>query len=63
MANPNVGILEEIDDQHLAGISVGAEADPNSVSIASLCTSCLASWAIGNDGWACTATVECQSNC
>ncbi|MFD0775900.1 plantaricin C family lantibiotic [Streptomonospora algeriensis] len=61
MPNPNVGILDEIDEQNLSETAVGAEAA--SISIASACTSCLVSWAIGNDGWACTVTVECQDGC
>ena len=63
MANKNVSILEEISEQGLDAISAGADADPNSISVASICPSCLASWAIGNPGWACTLTVECQNNC
>ncbi|MFI6576740.1 plantaricin C family lantibiotic [Nocardiopsis sp. NPDC050513] len=63
MTNKNVGILEEITDQGLDAVGAGADAGPNSLSIASICGSCLASWAIGNPGWACTLTVECQNNC
>ncbi|MUL42624.1 plantaricin C family lantibiotic [Streptomonospora sp. PA3] len=61
MPNPNVGILDEIDEQNIADTTVGADA--NSISIATACVSCLASWAVGNEGWACTVTVECQDGC
>ncbi|MDA2803851.1 plantaricin C family lantibiotic [Nocardiopsis suaedae] len=32
MANPNAGILTEIDDQSLKGITFGADAAPNTLS-------------------------------
>lgn len=58
MGNPNVGILEEIDDQHLEDFSAAGAWD----FITSL--SCVgASMLIGNKGKLCTATVECQNNC
>lgn len=54
MRNSNVDILEEIDEQKLGEISAGT------ITVA---TYTLASWALGNDGHLCTATVECMENC
>lgn len=61
--NPNVGILEEIAAQDLADVNVGSPAQPGSISVYSICASCLVSWAIGNPGKVCTLTVECQDGC
>lgn len=62
MPNPNVGILEEIDDQNLSGVTVGSDTNPNSITITSLDVTCLISWGLGNDGWACTVSAECQTS-
>ncbi|GHB75161.1 hypothetical protein GCM10010347_51900 [Streptomyces cirratus] len=60
MTNPNVGILEEIDDQNLGSVSAaGSKWGTTLTSLA-----CLgASYVLGNNGNFCTATAECQSNC
>lgn len=48
----DVTVLEEIADQELAE-SHGGTTIPYTVM----------SWALGNDGYVCTLTVECQPNC
>jgi hypothetical protein len=55
MPNPNVDILEEINEQNLDGLSAG--------TIFETVTYTVASWALGNNGYICTVTAECQSNC
>ncbi|MFE1766792.1 plantaricin C family lantibiotic [Streptomyces angustmyceticus] len=55
MRNPNVDILEEISEQNLDGLSAG--------TIIETVTYTVASWALGNNGWTCTVTAECQKNC
>jgi hypothetical protein len=56
MSDPNAGILEEISDQQLDEFSAG---DP--ILITGIAAA--ASWVIGNQGWLCTTTLECQRNC
>ena len=52
-ADPSVSLLEEIGDQDIA-------ADGGTLTIVSYT---IASWTLGNDGYVCTATVECINNC
>ncbi|MCQ8769246.1 plantaricin C family lantibiotic [Streptomyces sp. KLMMK] len=56
MQNRNVDILEEISEQNLDGLSAGTFT-------IEVVTYTVASWALGNNGRLCTATVECQKNC
>ncbi len=56
MRNPNVDILEEIGEQNLDGLSAGTFT-------IEVVTYTAASWALGNNGYICTVTAECQSNC
>ncbi|WBP90639.1 plantaricin C family lantibiotic [Kitasatospora cathayae] len=58
MRNPNVDILEEISEQDLDGLSAGTFTGPIEVL-----TYTAASWAMGNNGYLCTVTAECQKNC
>lgn len=63
MTNPNVGILEEIEDQNVESLRAG-DAAANAVTGSTWCnTSNTLSLAVGNNGWLCTATVECQGSC
>ncbi|WP_017626723.1 plantaricin C family lantibiotic [Nocardiopsis chromatogenes] len=60
MANPNAGILAEIDDQNLQKIAFGADTSPNTITG----MPCIGiSQALGNPGQVCTLTVECQDGC
>lgn len=60
MANPNVGILEEIDDQNLDTVSAAGQGWGTTLSS----LTCFgASYVLGNNGNFCTATAECQNNC
>lgn len=61
MSNPNVGLLEEIDDQDLGDLNVGAGVGINA-TLWSI-TECIVSLTIGDPGHACTLTVECQKTC
>jgi hypothetical protein len=59
IANRNVGVLEEIDEQGMSDLHAGQGIGTTVTSL-----SCYGvSWALGNDGQLCTATVECQKNC
>lgn len=49
----DVTLLEEIGEQDLENVNGGT------VGI----TYPILSWALGNDGYVCTLTVECQPNC
>ncbi|MUL40656.1 plantaricin C family lantibiotic [Streptomonospora sp. PA3] len=40
MANPNAGILEEIEDQHLTETNIGAGDDPNTITLVSITGGC-----------------------
>lgn len=53
--DPAVSLLEEIEDQDLA---VSGGTDPITISVYTV-----TSYVIGNKGYVCTATVECQNNC
>ncbi|MGW2373374.1 plantaricin C family lantibiotic [Kitasatospora sp. NPDC001683] len=56
MRNPNVDILEEISEQNLDGLSAGTIfTGPIEYTVAS--------WVLGNNGYICTVTAECQTNC
>jgi hypothetical protein len=56
--NPAVSLLDEIEEQAINPVG----GDVPSPSITSL--SCMGvSWGLGNDGWQCTVTVECQASC
>lgn len=57
MRNPNVDILEEIGEQNLDGLSAGT------FTLETVVAYTAASWALGNNGYLCTVTAECQSNC
>lgn len=60
MANPNVGILEEISDQKLDAVSAAGQGTGTILSS----LACYgASYVLGNNGNFCTATAECQKNC
>ncbi|WIE65090.1 plantaricin C family lantibiotic [Curtobacterium sp. MCLR17_036] len=55
----NVSVLEEIDEQGMSDLQAGQGIGTTVTTL-----SCYGvSWALGNDGNFCTATVECQSNC
>lgn len=58
--NPNADVLTEIADQSVDDIRAGGQGWTTTVTT----ISCYGvSWAVGNDGNFCTATVECQKNC
>ncbi|MFI9365853.1 plantaricin C family lantibiotic [Kitasatospora sp. NPDC053057] len=59
MSNPNVDILEEISEQNLDGLSAGTFTFGPIEGV----TYTVASWALGNNGYLCTVTAECQKNC
>lgn len=57
--NPNADVLAEIDDQSVVSDQAGQGWGTTVTTL-----SCYGlSWALGNDGNFCTATVECQNNC
>lgn len=47
----DINLLEEIAEQDLQDVNGGTATYP------------IISWALGNDGYVCTLTVECQPNC
>lgn len=57
--NRNIDVLDEIDEQAAADLSAGQGWTTTVTSIGCYGVS----WALGNDGNLCTATVECQKNC
>jgi len=57
--DPSVSVLEEISDQDLSAVTGGTNT--STIVTTLLCLG--ASYALGNHGYVCTATVECQSNC
>lgn len=58
--NPNADVFAEIEDQALEESQAGRQGI--GTTITSLTCYGL-SWALGNRGNFCTATVECQTNC
>lgn len=58
--DPNADVLAEIDDQALEDAQAGGQGPGTTVTTL---TCYGVSWAVGNDGNFCTATVECQKNC
>ena len=64
MSNPNASIFEEISDQHLEDLGAGAAVQPAGWTATLIgITNCVISYFIGNHGYVCTATVECQKTC
>lgn len=57
--NRNADVLAEIDDQFVDSEQAGQGWG----TIVTTVTCYGVSWALGNDGNFCTATVECQKNC
>ena len=57
--SPNADVLMEIDDQAVTADQAGQGWG----TIVTTLTCYGVSWAIGNDGNFCTATVECHNNC
>ncbi|MHA6780233.1 plantaricin C family lantibiotic [Pseudonocardia saturnea] len=53
MYHGDISLLEEIAEQDFDGVAYGA-CTTNTFSLSN---------ALGNDGYACTLTVECQPNC
>lgn len=60
LPDPNADVLAEIADQAVADTSAGGQGWTTTVTTV---TCYGVSWAIGNNGNFCTATVECQNNC
>ena len=56
--DPNADVLAEIADQNLEHTQAGQ--GPGTIVTSLTCYGL--SWALGNDGNFCTATVECQNN-
>ncbi len=52
----DVTLLEELAEQDLTQANGGTDLIGASVYVS-------ASWYLGNQGWVCTATKECQPNC
>jgi hypothetical protein len=64
MSSPNASIFEEISDQHLEDLGVGSQVQPNGWTATLIgFTNCIVSYFIGNQGYVCTTTVECQNTC
>lgn len=59
--DPSVDLLEEISEQSSFDVSGAGQIWTSTLYT---CSTCYAvSWALGNNGRICTATVECMSNC
>jgi hypothetical protein len=56
---PNANVLAEIDEQAVSTAQAGQGWGTTVTTL----TCYGVSWALGNDGNFCTATVECQKNC